>query len=146
MREINNSQDILDSRDIIERIEELEETKEEFILNESETEDDSPSWAEIAESQSTAEEKWDETEDGQELKALLSLQDDLEGYCVDWEHGVTLIRDSYFVEYTKELLGDIGYIPSGFPSWIEIDWEGTADNVQMDYTSGDYDGVTYWAR
>lgn len=146
MREVNNSQDILDSRDIIERIEELEEAKQEFILHESETEDDSPSWGEIAEANGTAEEKWDETEDGQELSALLSLQDDLEAYCPDWRFGVTLIRDDYFVDYTKDLLDELGFIPEDFPSWIEIDWDKTADNVQQDYTSGEYDGVTYWAR
>lgn len=33
-----------------------------------------------------------------------------------------------------------------FPSWIEIDWEKTAANVQQDYSSLDWDGVTYYYR
>ena len=53
------------------RIDELEEKKEEFILNESVTPDDHPSWGELAEAQAEAERKWDETDEGKELKALL---------------------------------------------------------------------------
>jgi len=42
---------------------------------------------------------------------------------------------------------DIGAIqkdapwPCGF-----IDWEGAAEALQQDYTAGEFDGVTYWAR
>lgn len=54
-----------------ERIEELQEMKEEFILNESEL-PENPSWGELAEAQAEAERKWEETDDGKELKALLA--------------------------------------------------------------------------
>ena len=54
------------------RIEELQEKKIEFIFNESMlSEDDSPSWFEVSEAENEAEAKWDETDDGKELKALL---------------------------------------------------------------------------
>lgn len=55
-----------------ERIEELQEKMQEFILNESVFADDHPSWGEVAEAQTIAESKWDETDEGKELKALLS--------------------------------------------------------------------------
>jgi len=53
------------------RIRELEEELEEFILNESVFEDENPSWIEVAEVQAQAEQQWNETENGKELKRLL---------------------------------------------------------------------------
>ena len=53
-----------------ERIAELEEMKAEFIFNESIFQDENPSWGEVAEAQYLAEEKWDETASGKELKLL----------------------------------------------------------------------------
>ncbi|HBI37021.1 MAG TPA: hypothetical protein DDY71_05200 [Spirochaetia bacterium] len=61
-----------------ERIEELEEKKLEFILNESVYEDENPSWGEIVESQNEAERKWEETEEGKELNSLLKQEN-----CID---------------------------------------------------------------
>ena len=61
---MNNKQD---------RIAELEEIKQEYILNESVFADDSPSWGEVAEAEAIAESKWDETDDGKELKSLLPV-------------------------------------------------------------------------
>jgi hypothetical protein len=146
--DISNSDDVIDSRNIIERIEELEEQKSEFILNESVFADDNPSWGELADAQGEAEKKWDNTEEGEELEALTALQDELEGYAPDWKYGTTLIRDSYFEEYCKELVKDIGDLPNNLPSYIEsnINWDGVADDLKVDYTSAEWDGVTYWVR
>lgn len=63
----------------------------------------------------------------------------------DW-YPSALIRDSHFEAYVQELLEDCGYIPKDFPDWIEIDWRGTARNVEVDYTACEIDGVTYWYR
>lgn len=147
-RDVSNSEDIVDSRDIIERIEELEEKKSEFILNESWiNEDESPSWGDIAEKNAEAESKWDETEEGEELKALLNVQEQAEGYASDWKYGESLIRDSYFKEYAEQLAEDIGAInpKAAWPNNC-IDWDKAADELQQDYTSIDWDGVTYWIR
>ena len=54
-----------------ERIEELQEKKDEFILNESVFADDNPSWGELVYAQSEAETRWNETDEGKELIALL---------------------------------------------------------------------------
>ena len=113
---ISNSDDIIDSRQVIERIEELQGLDA--------LEDD----------------------DKEELLALEELQSEAEGYSDDWKYGVTLIRDSYFTEYAEELCKDIGDIPKDIPHYIEIDWEKTAANIQQDYTSVEFDGVTYWVR
>jgi hypothetical protein len=83
---------------------------------------------------------------GHELAALESLAEEAEGYADDWKYGAALIRESYWVEYVQELLEDIGDLPKDLPHYIEIDWEKTARNIQVDYTSVDFDGVTYWVR
>lgn len=120
------SEDYLDVRDIIARVEELE----------SEREDDADAFG---------------AEDAAELAALAAILDDMKGYGGDEEwrgdwYPVTLIRDSYFTEYAEELVTDCGYISKDMPHWIAIDWEATARAVQQDYTSTEIKGVTYWYR
>ncbi|MFZ2992430.1 MAG: hypothetical protein WA061_01830 [Microgenomates group bacterium] len=164
-RNIDNSEDILDSRDIIERIEELEsdedifEDKVQDLEDEIEdlelTREDSEDKIdeldeEIRELRSQIEKletDWEDSDEAIELKSLRDFQDEFEGYCPDWNHGTTLIRDSYFVEYAKELANDIGTI-DGSEGWPLncIDWKEAAEELQQDYTSGDFDGVEYWAR
>lgn len=88
-REINNSDDVIDSRDVIARIEELEGM---------DSRDD---------------------DEAAELATLQSLASDGEGYS-DWKYGAQLVRDSYFEDHAREL--------------------------RMDYSSIEFDGVTYWVR
>lgn len=122
-REISNSDDVIDSRDVIERIEELHAIA---------TDDDAdPS---------------DRTHANNELAVLQALQDEAEPYAPDWTYGATLIRDSYFVEYVQELVSDIGGLPRDLPDYIVIDWKATARNIRQDYFSVDFGGVTYWVR
>ena len=40
-------------------------------------------------------------------------------------------------EFAKEIVSDCGYISRDMPSWIEIDWEKTWDNLSYDYTEID---------
>jgi antirestriction protein len=63
----------------------------------------------------------------------------------DW-YPVTLIRDSYFVAAMQELCEDIGDVSKDLPSYIEIDWEATARNLRVDYSSVEFHGVTFWYR
>ena len=143
MKTINNLEDVIDIRDVIERFEELEsefETAMENVPDNERGNMDNAAWKE-----------WTESEEAEELKTLTSLLDDFKGaggdeqWRGDW-YPVTLIRDSYFTDYTKELLEECGYIPKDFPSWIEVDWDATAENVRIDYTSAEFGDVTYWAR
>jgi hypothetical protein len=117
--EITNSQDIIDSRDIIARIEYLQSEKEGLEDNESEarealeeakaTEDDKElaSLQDALQDAENAVVTWAESYECRELKALLALQDEAEGYSEDWRHGATLIRDTYFTEYAEEFASDI---------------------------------------
>jgi hypothetical protein len=138
---INNLQDIIDSRDVIERIEELED---EFSI--------CPHCGEglhngdgIAEVCPDCEQP---TEfDTEELDALRSLAEEAEGYAADWQHGEALIRDSYFTEYAQELAEDCGMV-SDDTAWPNncIDWEQAAEELKQDYTCVSFDGVDYWIR
>lgn len=131
--DVNNRADILDSRDVEERITELEEARDA----------DLEPGAELTEEQRKA---WDTSEEGEELAALLALREEAEGYS-DWQHGATLIRDSWFIEYAKQYADDIGRV-EGAASWPynHIDWEAAAEDLQQDYTSVEFDGVVYWVR
>ena len=140
--EISNSQDVIDSRDVMERLEELQAERDE-LLNESEDEEKTKDEIEEAKKALT---EWDE-ENGEELEALQKLEEEASG-AADWQYGETLIRESYFTEYCEELCKDIGDIPKDLPWYIadNIDWDGVADAIKADYTEVDFDGVTYYMR
>jgi antirestriction protein len=120
--EISKFDDLIDIRDVIARVEELRDI-------------DQP--------------------DVDELRELASLNDFLEeckgnGGDEQWEgdwYPVTCIRDSYFENYAQELAEDIGSIKSDAQwPYTCIDWEKAARELQMDYTSVEFDGITYWVR
>lgn len=122
--DIDNYQDIIDVRDIIERFEELNS-------------DSDPSAG----------------ESGQEWLLLRGLLEELRGNGGDEQwHGawypVTLIRDSYFEEYARDLAEDIHGHALRDVHWpfTCIDWEAAAGDLQEDYATVEYNGVTYWYR
>lgn len=112
-----NHADIIDTRDLIERIEELEgeaiDTEELQFL--SSIMDELEGYG--------GDEKWRGS----------------------W-YPITLIHEDYFVDAMKELLEDIGDIPRPFPHYIAIDWEATANNLRLDYSGIEIEGHTYWFR
>ena len=154
--EISNSSDVIDSRDIIARIDYLE----------GELDDNAPECGDCDGLGSKVEvgdgsecescngtgrlygsNNPDSADDHAELEALKALADEAEGYAPDWLYGETLIRDSYFETYAQELAEDIGAIKSD-ATWPNtcIDWKQATRELQQDYTSVDFDGVTYWVR
>lgn len=154
MTTISNTDDVIDSRDVIERIEELEGERQD-LQDEFETAVDNELQNTDPEQRETlntvrndaykALTDWDE-ENKAELNALKALVEEAEGYSEDWRHGAALVRDSYFEDYARELLEDCGDLPRDLPHYIEIDWEATARNIRMDYTSVEFDEVMYWIR
>lgn len=123
MNDIDNTQDIIDVRDITDRVDELED-----------------------------EQPLESDDDLAELDALKKLLEELRGnggdhqWDGDW-YPLLLIRDSHFEDYAQQLADDIGAINSdaGWPNNC-IDWERAARELQMDYSTVEYDGVTYWYR
>lgn len=66
----------------------------------------------------------------------------------EFDYGCTLIDEDDFEEYCEDLVKDIGDLPKNLPSYIEnnIDWSGVADDIRMDYSTVDYQGTTYLYR
>ena len=124
-----NTDDIIDSRDIIERIEELE--------------NDLPTNA--GEVMPGTSDEIQEIRD--ELAILKALAEECEGYAPVWAYGEALIRDSYFQDYAQELAEECCEM-SNADQWPYtcIDWEQVAEELQMDYACVDFDGVDYWIR
>ena len=109
----------LDSRELADRLEELEKQDED--------EDATP---------------LDEDE-RDEMESLLSLKNEIS----EWFDGATLVPEDEFEDYAREMAEDIGAINSsaGWPLHC-IDWEWAARELAMDYSSVEYDGITYLVR
>ena len=172
MRDIDNTQDVINVEDITDRVEELEGSRGDLeALREAVTDAESAYNAcdESAESEEQLQELADELasarkeladaeawaeenpDDAEELATLATLLNEMQGYGGDhqWRgdwYPATLIRESYFVEYCQDLLEDIGDLPKDLPGYIAIDWNKTADNLRVDYTESEYEGVTYLYR
>ena len=138
---ISNLDDTIDVRDIIARVEELREERDDLQLAlDGGSQEDVNALAE-----------W-ETDNAEELAELESLLDDLNGMGGDeqWEgdwYPATLIRDSYFQDYAQERAEECGMIDTD-AKWPMtcIDWEKAARELQYDYSSVEVNGVTYWTR
>lgn len=152
--EIDNSQDLIESRDVIKCTEELqderdglaqmlEEAKQEIA--DCEDESDKPNLREAFQDAQDELEQWD-NDNQEELKNLKALEDGINSS--EWRHGLTLIRETYFADYCREMCEDIGDIPKNLPSYIEnaIDWDKVARQLKQDYSTVEYDGVTYYYR
>lgn len=147
---ISNREDLLDSRDIIDRIEELAKIQIEAFNEQQSIEGDEDLQIEEDDYQDDHFREWLKQgasleNDKNELLALLALNDECEGLS-DWGYGETLIHSSYWVQYVEDLLIDCGDLPREIPSYIAIDWEKTADNIEQDYMRVDFDGEEYLIR
>lgn len=122
--DIRDTDDMIDSRDIIERLAVLT-----VLASDSQADDE-----ELA-----------------ELAALVEVEKQAKG-SPDWEHGEQLIRDSYFMTYVQELVDDCfeqpkGHDESAWP-WRHrtMDWEAAAEELKADYFDVEFRGVTDWVR
>lgn len=83
--------------------------------------------------------------DIEEYEKLMPFYKELEGYG-DFDYGEAIIHEDEWEDYVIEMLEDTGYIPKDFPTWIEIDWDKTAENVRRDYMTATYEGTDYYMR
>ena len=123
-RRPTNTDDLIDSRDVIAAIEEMR----------AELTDDDGMYLPTA-----------GTDEIDTLDALIALASQGEDNSEDWQYGATLIRDSYFLEYTQELAEECYTLLDTWPFRC-IDWHEAAAELQTDYSSVEFDGVTYWVR
>lgn len=141
-KDISNTDDMIDVRDVIARVEELREERDGFVIGH-------PNGVEEPAPEQWAEENQDEAE---ELATLEGLLGDLKGYGGDeqWEgdwYPVGLVRESHFQDYAQELAEEIGAIDAD-AKWPNncIDWDKATSELKWDYSSVEFDGVTYWYR
>ena len=122
--EITNEDDQIDSRQVLERIKELREEREEAGPDQT-----------------------GELPNEDEFNSLVTLIAELEENFgkESVNDGLILIRDSYFEEYAQEYAEEFGLIDKNIAwPYTCIDWGVAAEELQQDYTSFDFDGVDYW--
>jgi len=141
MTNIDNMQDVIDSRGIIARIEELEserDTAKEYC-------EENGILSQVMED-NTEQFLTDEfSEDNyRELATLKALAEECADYSSDWEYGEQLIRRSYFKDYMDQMVEDCYTLPEDMPHWMTITLD--YDALEQDYSSVDYDGVEYLIR
>ena len=132
---VDLSADIIDVRDIIDRVEELESSIQDYENEDGDLE--------------LHDEHISQKEELEELRGVLS---ELAGYGGDeefegdWYPG-QLIAESYFQEYAQDLAEDCGMVDTSarWPMTC-IDWKQAACELQMDYTYILIHGSTYWYR
>lgn len=135
---------VLDTRDLIEKRDELkEEILNDFLECFPQYEDMTESYEDIL----MEEEEIQDWKEGwsEEINHIEEI-DFIENEVSEFNDGTTLIDESDMEEYVKVLLEDLGYIPQDFPSWIKIDWSSTTDNVKQDYSEITYQGREYFYR
>lgn len=142
---VSNLCDVIDTRQVLDRLEEL---SEQYANDEGEI-TDTLTWIP------------DDREEWSDLNRLIEevRNDSHESV----ENGVTLIRETYFTDYIKDFYADGGgrelhefdEKTHGYKRipWDElmsrapfncIDWEGVAEEEKEGYSEFDYDGTTYY--
>ena len=135
---------ILDTRDLIERRDELKQEVLDSFLETFEQYADTDSYEDINFDEEEELESWKSSweDEIEEIEEIDSLEDEID----EFKYGESMIDTNDWEDYVRELLEDAGYVPRDFPSWIIIDWEATASNVCQDYSIVTYQGVDYFVR
>lgn len=139
---ISTMKDVIDTRDLQDRLTELEDIKE--LIEQVQNEID----AQPVENADRIEELKIKLEDLQsdfdqvEFDELTEMSNEIP----EWKDGNTLIKEDYFEQYCQELCEDIGDIPKNIPTYIVIDWAATANNIKYDYSECSYKNEIYLYR
>ncbi len=141
MSEFTEYDDTIDTRDMQERIEELYAELDLDADGEPNEYDEGDEQPEPLDDDVRAELE-------EELRELEAFKAEVEQYSGDsFESGITLIADSYFEEHAKDYAADI-HGSEAMSSWPmdNIDWEGAASDLQMDYTQVSFRNYDFWVR
>ena len=135
----------LDTRDLETRRDELKQDilddwNEKFEDNQLDDYEDIPLNSEVEEEEDFINYWKSERE---EIEKINQVEDEVGS---EFSYGCTLIDEDDFEDSCRELCEEVGYISKDFPSWIEIDWEATSDNMRDDYSELEYQGTTYLFR
>lgn len=148
-REFDSTTDVIDSRYVIDRIEELydelHDSYSDYVLECEKEKYDGGSFEDWLDLEDCDRDKKDE------YLSLVNLAKQGEA-SPDWSYGETLIHEDYFTRYVEDIIDDCYEMPkemgSGDWPWrhITIDYEAAAEEAKQDYFSVNFDGQTYWIR
>ena len=138
---------MIDTRDLAEKRDELKEfLVDDFNLTFEKEIKDFDELIEIVDNSEDKDvQKWrdDNSDDFDHIEEI----DELEEEISEFSFGETLIPEDDFTMYCEELIGDC-YDLTNVPSFIKnnINWEGVASDLSVDYTNVTYQGVSYLVR
>ncbi len=147
----NGNDDILDSRDLYMRQDELETLEsdrddataeyEEALENFENDEGTQEAVTLALENLKSAQDAFTDIE-REELDILRAAEKEIDGYM----HGVTLIHDSYFKNYARDYARDVTGYTTDDNAWPLncIDWDAAAEQLQSDFTEIMINGETYY--
>lgn len=141
----------LDTRDLVEKREELKQEILDSFLEEFEHyADRTESFEDILFDEEEIEDWKNLWQDEiNQITCIDELEEEVNNYSGDnFEFGVTLIEERDFTSYCEDFMRDCDYISRDLPAIIEnnIDWSGIADEMRLDYTEVEYEGRTYLFR
>lgn len=124
---------IIDSRDLIARRDHLAEELA-----------DRRSVVETPEGINAVQTEWDSSVEAEELRDIEAF---LEEGTSEFQYGETLVLDSYFEDYARDLADDVCEMPKDLRwPFTCIDWEKAAEELKQDYTYAELGSYTYWFR
>lgn len=155
----NGNDDIIDSRDMYKRQDELErlESDRDDATAEYESaltdynlalQGDGDETGELKEALDRAAEAMKEAQDAfgeieaEELEILKTAENEIDGYM----HGTTLIHETHFKEYAKSYARDVVGINRDDYQWPLncIDWDEAAEQLRSDFSEVIINGETYY--
>lgn len=130
--------DTIDSRDIQERIDELQSEFDSLVDDHADGDGEEYAGEDLL--------NWLE-ENGDEFVTLLEVKEEVEQYTSEWDDGAFMIADNHFEDYAQELAEDTGAIDRK-AKWplTHIDWDAAAEELKCDYSEVEIDGKSYWIR
>lgn len=150
-RDCNPGDDILDSRDVEERFDDLEsDLRQTYLTTCDEDEEGEPienppfeAWVEATSKDKDSPHALDCCEYIEYRDFIQECRD----YVSDWRYGAQLIHETYFTDYARQFAEDIGAL-EGCDRWPAtcIDWEQAARELKMDFSSIEFAGNTYYYR
>ena len=137
---------ILDTRDLAEKREELQtdlvNSFNDYFDTELEDFGDLTSYIDNSEDEDVQKWKEDNSDDFDHIEEI----DELENGISDFSFGETLIPNDDFTEYCKDMVNcwDLGNVPVFIKD--NINWEGVALYLEVDYIDVTYQGESYLVR
>lgn len=138
---------MIDTRDLVEKREELQTNLVDSFNNyfDTELEDfgDLTSYIDNSEDEDVQEWREDNSDDFDHIEEIDYIEDTVS----EFSYGETLIPVDDFTEYCEDMVEDC-YDLTNVPSFIKnnINWEGVASDLSVDYTDVTYQGVSYLVR